>query len=152
MSFKGVYCKRKTPLWIYNNQPNQSSHTFQSSISCDKPITAQIHVRCVEQRRRREDKIITRQHDLKNNSFWTFLLFLLLRSTHTKSIRTCFCSIGVKNVKFKTFGFLLENCVSELNSAGLRVALALRGGALAGVTWNFFSDLSGRRKLVEHDK
>ena len=111
VSFKGVYCKRKTPLWIYNNQPNQSSHTFQSSISCDKPITGQIHVRCVEQRRRREDKIITRQHDLKNNSFWTFLLFVLLRSTHTKSIRTCFCSIGVKNVKFKTFGFLLENCV-----------------------------------------
>ena len=103
-------------MWIYNNQPNQSSHTFQSSISCDKPITGQIHVRCVEQRRRREDKIITRQHDLKNNSFWTFLLFLLLRSTHTKSIRTLFCSIGVKNVKFKTFGFLLENCVSELNT------------------------------------
>lgn len=57
-----------------------------------------------------------------------------------------------RSKKFKTSGFLLENCVSELNSAGLRVALALRGGALAGVTWNFFSDLSRRRKLVEHDK
>lgn len=130
-------------MWIYNNQPNQSSHTFQSSISCDKPITEQIHVRCVEQRRRREDKIITRQHDLKNNSFWKFLLFLLLRSTLTKSIRTCFCSIGVKNVKFKTSGFLLENCVSELNSAGLRVALALRGGALAGVTISSLIYLGG---------